>query len=236
MTRYQLSAVIAGMTAAAVAAARVVAAGDGPSEARTEGLRIGFRIPEFPSAAAIADPSQDEPPSPPEASTAPPPAASVPFGRLGSNWWTVGGGVASDFRDTLDSNVLRVAFGRFLADDVEVSLEFNAWQFRHEGDDAAGFNPAVVVRWHCLNRQTWTLFADLGLGVLLASDPVPDGGTRFNFMPRAGVGFTRELSPGGVRLQVGVRWHHVSNARIVGDARNPARDLPMLYAGLMVPF
>jgi hypothetical protein len=82
---------------------------------------------------------------------------------------------------------------------------------------------------------SWTLFADVGIGVLLATDNTPSGGTGFNFTPRAGVGGTWRLNDEGVRLQAGVRWHHISNARINGETRNPDRDGIMGYVALQFP-
>jgi hypothetical protein len=75
-----------------------------------------------------------------------------------------------------------------------------------------------------------------GIGVMGATGDVPDGGTPFDLMPRAGIGVTKQLTDDGLRLDVGVRWHHISNARINGDDENPSRDGAMLYAGLIFPF
>jgi len=47
---------------------------------------------------------------------------------------------------------------------------------------------------------------------------------------------TRRITDGGVRLQAGVRWAHISNARIKGDDDNPSRDSAMLYVALVFPF
>ncbi len=73
-------------------------------------------------------------------------------------------------------------------------------------------------------------------GLLFAFDNVPEGGTGFNFLPRLGVGFTKQLDEDGTRLIMGVRWQHLSNGRIEGDERNPSRDSVMVWAGVMFPF
>jgi lipid A 3-O-deacylase len=181
----------------------------------------------------------------PTLSFAPPPAAApVPstpeppkaFGRKGSQWWTVGAGFAHSFDDVNDLNLPRVAWSVFLADDVEFSIELNGWFFNQPGDNAIGINPSMVFRWHFINSGPWTVYGDVGVGLLAATDNVPEGGTPFDFMPRIGVGFTRQLNDAGLRLQGGVRWHHISNARITGDFHNPGRDAPFIYAGLMWPF
>jgi hypothetical protein len=163
------------------------------------------------------------------------PAPVPTFGKANTKWWTVGPGVAYNFNKATDVN-LRGAYSYFLVDDVEFSVELNGWYFDQPGDNAIGINPAMVVRWHFVDRDPWTLYLDVGIGLLLASDNVPDGGTSFDFTPRAGGGFTRRLDDAGTRLQVGLRWHHISNGRIFGDSSNPGRDALMLYAGIQWPF
>lgn len=164
------------------------------------------------------------------------PAAKTRFGAGGSQWWTVSSGVASDFSKATDVN-FRGAYSYFLVDNVELSGELNAWYFNQSGPNAIGLNPALVFRWHFYNEGPWTVFGDIGIGLLVATDSVPRDGTAFNFTPRLGIGFTRELDEETqTRLQVGLRWHHVSNARILGEGDNPARDGLLLYAGLQFPF
>lgn len=163
------------------------------------------------------------------------PAGPVRFGSSGSSWWTVGGGVASEFKDGADVNIFW-SYNYFVVEAVELDAELGGWYFNQSGDDAMGINPAINFRWHFLNREKWSLFADIGIGVLAATDEVPDGGSSFDFTPRAGMGFTREISENGTRLLAGVRWQHFSNARIFGDDENPGRDEVMLYAGIVFPF
>lgn len=157
------------------------------------------------------------------------------FGTEGSEWITVGTGVSHDFQGSAGFDA-HVSWSNFVVKDVEFSLELAAWYFAQKKQDAAGLNPQMVFRWHFVNNEKWTVFAEAGIGVMFSTDNVPDGGTAFNFTPRAGLGFTRLLNDEGLRLQVGVRWAHISNARIQGDNRNPSRDSAMVYAGLMWPF
>lgn len=163
-----------------------------------------------------------------------PSSATLDFGKEGSHWLTLGAGVAYDFSHATDAGP-HVAYGVFIADNVELNLELAAFYHSQKGDDAGSINPQLIFRWHFYNDGDWTLYGDLGIGLMFSSDNVPDKGTGFNFTPRAGFGFTRKVSDGGVRLQVGLRWYHISNARIHGDARNPGRDAAMLYFGLIFP-
>jgi hypothetical protein len=171
-----------------------------------------------------------EPPQPDQ------PAKSRAFGSPDSGWWmSLGGGVAFDLNEDADLNI-RVGLSTFVAQGVQIGGELGLFYFNLKGGDATGLNPALLIRWHFLESENWTLFLDGGIGVLFSTDDVPEGGTSFNFTPRLGVGFTRRLTDAGLRLEGGVRWHHVSNARITGDSNNPSRDLPMFHLGVVFPF
>lgn len=172
---------------------------------------------------------------PASADPAPGPAAAPAFGAAGSRWWGIGAGAAHDFDGSTDTDV-NASFRYFLARDVEFGAEGALWNFNQPGDNAFGVSAVMIFRWHFYNEGKWSFYADAGIGLLGASNSVPDGGTSFDFMPRIGAGLTRQITEDGTRLEVGVRWHHVSNARIFGDSNNPARDAPMLYAGLIFPF
>jgi hypothetical protein len=160
----------------------------------------------------------------------------TPFGEARSRWWTVGAGVAYDWGEATDLN-LQGGYSYFLVKNVEFSAELNAWYFHQHGPDGIGINPAIVLRWHFFEEGPWTIYADAGIGLLFANEEVPTGGTRFDFTPRVGAGFTRLLDEEtGLRMQAGLRWHHISNARLEGEGDNPARDGLMLYATLQFPF
>jgi hypothetical protein len=156
------------------------------------------------------------------------------YGDKGTEWISFGIAGANDFSSSHDYNI-HAAWSRFLVDEVEVSAELAAWYFDQNGPNAFGINPNVVFRWHLYRGENWTFYHDAGIGVLLASDTVPDRGTNFDFTPRLGVGVTYGVDE-DTRLQFGFRWHHISNARIQGDASNPARDAPLLYFSLVRRF
>jgi hypothetical protein len=147
----------------------------------------------------------------------------------------LGGGIASDFHDSTDYNLM-IAWNYFMVRNVELSVELNGWFMDQSGDNAFAINPAFVFRWHFFNEGRWTLYTDAGIGILLSTEDTPAGGTQFNFTPRFGGGATYRLDDAGTRLQVGARWHHISNARIHGDSENPSRDGVMAYVGVMIPF
>ncbi len=155
------------------------------------------------------------------------------FGQAGQTWWTLSAGAGWDFDETIAINALSVSWSNFLDDDFEWLIEGGLWGFSQPGDDAFGGSLSTIFRWHAWNNDRWSAYLDIGIGLGLHSEPVPEDGTRYDFMPRAGVGLTRLLDDSGTRLQVGLRWQHWSNAHLEGDEDNPPLDTAALYFGVM---
>ncbi len=164
-------------------------------------------------------------------------AAGPSFGEVGYRHITIysGTGIGMETDAAIDQEIAG-SIGVFIAPDLEVNGELGLWYFGQEGDDAVGISTSFVFRWHFIHRENWTAHFNAGIGLMGATDEVPDQGTGFNFMPRLGLGFTRELGDSGTRLYGGARWHHISNARINGETRNPDRDGILLEFGLSFPF
>jgi hypothetical protein len=206
---------------------------------------VPLEITDVPSTLSLGPASLQEEAKPkPEAAPTVEPAkldlkpASVNFGDAESMWFALGTGAASNGEDT-DFNIF-ASLSYFIAKDVEFFGELGAWQYNQPGKDATGLNLSMVIRWHFLDTGKWTMFGDIGIGVMVSTNPVPvrDGheGTDFNFTPRIGGGVTRQISDDGTRLELGLRWAHVSNGRISGNDDNPGRDSMMLYGGIIFPF
>jgi hypothetical protein len=89
-----------------------------------------------------------------------------------------------------------------------------------------------VLRWFPLSRS-WRVepYLEAVEGLSYADAPTPAGGTQFNFLAQAGVGFCFHAS---ARWGViaGYRWLHVSNAGL-GDS-NPSRNFHAIAVGLRV--
>ncbi|MFG0244211.1 MAG: acyloxyacyl hydrolase [Phycisphaerales bacterium JB054] len=210
----------------------VAAAGDGDAaRLSTEGARLSMTTRQ-PDAEAASQPDSSDA----QETTLPRAAGPAkPYGTAGTEWILFGTGAAYDFDDNTDLN-LTLGYSRFLADDIEWMLELAGWYHAQEGEDALSLNPAMEFRWHFFNRAKTSAFLNVGIGVLGATDNVPFDGTGFNFTPRAGIGMTHQISDDGTRLVGGLRWHHISNARIHGDDSNPSRDAPLVYLQVAIPF
>lgn len=159
---------------------------------------------------------------------------SMEFGRAGSWTWGLTSGVAFH-SDSTDAQ-LQFHVGTFFTDRFEFLLGASGWYYAQDGRDAGGINPAFAFRYHFLMREDWSVYAETGIGLVFSTDDVPEDGTSINFTPRAGVGATVRLGESAARLDVGVRWQHVSNGSVQGSDDNPSRDSPMIYLGVLFPF
>src|SRR5262245_15582709 len=134
-------------------------------------------------------------------------SAKLTYGQAGSRWWTLGAGIGNNFQGETDLEGYG-AYSYFLAQNVEFSAEVGGWALDTGESTTVGGSISMVFRWHFVNTGNWTVFADIGIGLLLAGDDVPGNGTSFDFLPRVGAGFTRQLTDSGTRLIAGVHWHH----------------------------
>ena len=159
-------------------------------------------------------------------------AAIQPFGAKDSWRWQLLGSWIGDFQGASQLEAEWSASWFFMQN---VSLDFglSGDAILQPGLDAGGGGASIMFRWHFLARQAWSVYADLGCGMLFTNEPVPSDGGRVNFTPRAGLGGTIEVSP-SVRLMGGARWYHISNAN-TGES-NPGRDSLQVYGGLSFPF
>jgi hypothetical protein len=196
------------------------------------------RVEVAPQNAAPDQAAQDAAPTTASQMTSEP--ARVEYAAEGSRWWIITGGWGHGFSSNEESKGddfnVAAAYSYFIVKDVEVNAELGTWYHSQPGDDAGSINLSMVFRWHFVDTGKWTVFADAGIGFLVASEEVPQGGTNFDFTPRAGVGFTHQLGDSNSRLIMGIRWAHFSNARIAGDDDNPSRDDAMIYGGVIFPF
>ncbi|MEN1706193.1 MAG: acyloxyacyl hydrolase, partial [Planctomycetota bacterium] len=155
------------------------------------------------------------------------------FGVAGTSRFIAGIRGAQDFEENTDVSLFAQQTW-FVVDDVEIGAEVAGWWI-FQDDDTWGVSSSLVVRYHFYQQPTWSVFAEGGIGLFIAADNVPDDGTSFGFMPRFGIGTSMRIDDRDTRLMLGIHWHHISNARLNGEARNPARDAIGLYAAIAVP-
>ena len=134
-----------------------------------------------------------------------------------------------------------VGIGYHFLDGVSLNAELSGEAFHMQdtpnaqGGDTAGGALDLVIRWHFIRGNGWSIFSDIGGGIQESADSFPAEGTTCNFRAQAGLGATLRITP-CVYLMGGARWFHISNARIHGPDRNPSYDSVLYYVGVMVPF
>ncbi len=163
------------------------------------------------------------------------------FGTMNTWRWMVQGGIGADTK-TSDNLFGQIGGGvsYFMIDNLSLDLELNGMYFSQIGDDAVGVNLVLLFRWHFIAREKWSLYFDIGAGLMGTSDKVPGpqpseprGGSSFNITPQSGFGMTVEVAR-NTRFFAGVRVYHISNGQIYEG--NPGRDSIFIYAGVSFPF
>lgn len=124
---------------------------------------------------------------------------------------------------TGDLNIIGIP-GRF-AWGVEAMPVFA--QFDPSAMYGVGFAP-VVWRWNFPPRPTWSAYAELSMGGLWSSEPLPEHTSRGNFTAHWGGGI--RLRPrGGKAWLIGYRFQHFSNGNQLGS--NPGVNSHVVIAG-----
>ena len=100
-------------------------------------------------------------------------------------------------------------------------------QFEPSTIYGVGFAP-VVWRWNFPPQPRWSAFAELSMGGLWTTDPIPENTSRANFTAHWGGGV--RLRPRGAHaLLLAYRFQHFSNGNQLGS--NPGRQQPRRLAG-----
>lgn len=126
----------------------------------------------------------------------------------------------------------RVAWDYYVYPDFCWRCELTEYGVTTRDDTAAATQASLGFRHHVYQVGDTSLFADIGFGIFDASKRIPNNGTYFNFTFHSGVGLDHPLSD-HVDLIAGIRYFHLSNARIDGPSHNPSLNGPEGYIGLM---
>jgi hypothetical protein len=159
-------------------------------------------------------------------------ASAVRWGEKGCVTVNAFAGYANDFEET---SIVPAAIGIswFPIKNFSFDIQLEGAYVDQPGDSATGGGAAMMIRWHFLDFDTWTLYGDLGIGCLFMSDSVPSNAADFVFTPRAGLGASIEITE-ATRLMVGARWFHISNAET--SFENPGINALQGYVGLSFAF
>jgi hypothetical protein len=167
--------------------------------------------------------------------TAPLTRAEDPFTLSTQGTWSAQTYASSAF--AADETLLsaNVGVGYYVLNQLSLNLEAAAYGVFQDGPDAVAGDIRFGLRHHVLVRDRWSLFIDVSEGFFEASERVPEGGTRFNFIFRAGPGIAYQLHDDTYFI-AGVHYWHLSNAKMEGNARNPSLNGAEAFVGLMWTF
>ncbi len=159
------------------------------------------------------------------------------FMKGGRNVYVVGGYIDERWGDKSESAYTgTVGLGYFLWDDVSVNVEVVGYGWDQENEDVIAGGVNLLGRWHFIKVDDWTIYGDLGGGMLIGDDRIGGRlGTEFNFDFQVGFGATYAMR-NDVYLMGGCRWFHLSNGDIKGVERNPSIDGYHAYVGLMFTY
>ncbi len=126
----------------------------------------------------------------------------------------------------------RIAFDYYTDTNFCLRSEFTAYGVSTEAADAAAVQGSFGLRHDFYHFGNSSIFNDVGFGIFEAGRRVPQNGTYFNLTFHCGIGVDHPIAD-NVDLIVGVRYFHLSNARLEGPAHNPSLNGPEAYLGLM---
>ena len=127
---------------------------------------------------------------------------------------------------------MTVAGGYYIVDNLSLGGELQAYYADQPDSDALIGGLGLLLRYHFLSFDRFSVFLDGGGSVTYASRDVPEFGTNFNYTGKVGLGLSCELRD-NLHLITGVRYFHLSNANLHGRDQNPSYDGIQFHLGLM---
>jgi lipid A 3-O-deacylase PagL len=128
-----------------------------------------------------------------------------------------------------------VGVGYYVFDNVSLNAEFSRFHTDQAGPDADIYALNALLRQHLYHRGRFSLFVDVGGAVSISDTRTPPNGTYYNYMEETGVGSTIQIKD-DLHLIGGLRYYHLSNARLEGPVHNPSINGLQGYIGLMLRF
>lgn len=168
-------------------------------------------------------------------------ADAVPSGSMfekGTWALELSGGTYDDvFHSGEKHHIGTIGAGYYFADRHGVRAELTGWDLdaKDGSRDTTAFGGNLGLRFHFLEYERLSLFAEGFVGFYYADRKFPPGGTHFNYTTGGGLGATFRIDQ-NVHLYGAARYLHASNARIHGDDENPSVDAFGGYVGVMFTF
>lgn len=159
------------------------------------------------------------------------------LGDLSKGHWNLSLYAGYDYEFSTEPKIGYGAVGvsYFVFDELSLGGEARYYRSNQDGPDANIYDLNIILRQYIFRFDRWTIFFDASAGVSEADHRVPPGGTNFNFIEEAGFGATYQVGD-HVYLIGGIRYFHLSNAKLHGADENPSLNGIGGYVGLMWTF
>jgi hypothetical protein len=167
----------------------------------------------------------------PDASQPTDPWITIPRGTWTFESYGSFAGQPTGNREQLYSGTL--GLGYYFLPSNSLTWEFTGLYGSQAGPDVAAGGTNFLFRTHLLTQRNWSLLIDFGAGIFQADSRIPATGSDFNFTFKTGFGGTIHLF-GDTSLLTGIRYEHLSNARLYGEERNPSLNAIEGYVGILI--
>lgn len=111
-----------------------------------------------------------------------------------------------------------------------IGIETAGLRVLRDRDDGTAGALSLVARQDLVWGRRWRVSALAAFGAIFATERLPAGGTRTNYIEQLGLGMGWSAAPAGA-LSLDLVLLHVSNGDRQGDSRNPGLDAVAVRLG-----
>lgn len=133
-----------------------------------------------------------------------------------------------DGQGEVNNNGIGLHYGRFVDDHLALGIGSTVAGWWTGGRDVYSAELEGLLRVY--PKRDWPVFFDGTGGFQLATQQIPPGGTVWNFSFAFGGGVDIPVDAGS-SVQIGVLYHHISNALGRENPRNPSQNELRLWLG-----
>jgi len=123
--------------------------------------------------------------------------------------------------------------GYYIFDNFSLNLEAAGYYDNQPVRNTVITAGDLMIRHHLFHSGRFSFFGEGVVGITYADHRAPASGTYYNYMVEPGLGATFQLHD-NLNLMGGVRYFHLSNARLEGPDRNPSINATQVYIGLLL--
>lgn len=144
--------------------------------------------------------------------------------RIYGSAWPIKGKAIAWHGESDDENIgAGVGNYWFLRDRFAVGGLVSIANYQYAGENVIAGQLEGNARWYVLEHDEYAYFWDAGFGAIWSEAAVPQNATRYEFTFAFGPGMEIPITENSV-LQIGVQFHHMSNALGRDSSQNPSQN------------